>query len=46
MDWTCSVHTRKDEKLVQNFVCKLKGRYHSEDTAVDGRMILKWILIK
>jgi hypothetical protein len=24
----------------------LKGRYHSEDPGVDGRIILKWILGK
>jgi hypothetical protein len=42
----CRTH-RRDEKCVQNFGRKkLKGRDHSEDLGVDGRIILEWILGK
>jgi hypothetical protein len=34
-----------DEKFVQNFICKrMKGGDNFGHLAVDGRVILKWIL--
>jgi hypothetical protein len=29
---------------MRNIYEKLKGRYHLEDTGVDGRVVVKWIL--
>lgn len=26
--------------------CKIEMKYHFEDLGIDGRMMLKWILIK
>jgi hypothetical protein len=46
MGGVCSTHGR-DEKFRQYFGWKkLKGRDHSEDLGVDGRIILDWILGK
>jgi hypothetical protein len=37
----------RDEKFIQNFWSEnLKGTDHAEDLAVDGRIILEWILEK
>jgi hypothetical protein len=41
MGGACSTH-RRDEKCVQN----PKGREHSEDIGIDGRIVLEWILGK
>jgi hypothetical protein len=41
------VHRQKEKKnAYKMLVGKPKGRYHSEDLGVDGRIILKWILRK
>jgi hypothetical protein len=45
MRWTVHVACMGGEKCIQNFdQKKLKGRDHTEDLGVDGRIILEWIL--
>jgi hypothetical protein len=34
----------RDKKFVQNFSRNLKGTDHLEHLAIDGRIILKWIV--
>jgi hypothetical protein len=43
VDGECSAHAR-DEKCLQMLVEIRKGRDHSEDLDIDGRIILKWNL--
>jgi hypothetical protein len=46
MNGTCSTHGR-NEKFVQYYGWKnLKGKVHSEDLGVDGKIILECILGK
>jgi hypothetical protein len=43
---TCSMCGR-DEKCIQYFwLEKLKGRDHSEDLGIDGKIVLEWFLGK
>jgi hypothetical protein len=44
MGRACSTHGR-DEKCIQNLSESLKGRDHSEDQGMDGK-ILEWIFRK
>jgi hypothetical protein len=37
---------RREEKCIQNLSGNLKGRENSEDTGIDGRIILELILWK
>jgi hypothetical protein len=45
MDSTCSTYERERRGAYRVFVGKLRGD-HLEDSGVDGRIILKWILEK
>jgi hypothetical protein len=45
MGWACSAHG-KIEMHTKFWLGSLKGRDHLEDLAVEGRMILIWILEK
>jgi len=46
MGEACSLHGR-DQKCIRNFWSEnLKGRDHSEDLGVDGRITLEWALGK
>jgi hypothetical protein len=45
MSGACRTHGR-DEKFVVFWLENLKGRDHSEDMDIDGRIILGWVLRK
>jgi hypothetical protein len=47
MRWVgaCSTHGG-NEKCIKKFCWSLKGRDHSDDSGIDGRISLKWILRK
>jgi len=38
--------TRRSDECIQRWLENLKGRDHSEDLGVDGRIISEWILGK
>jgi len=42
--WVVYVAHMRDEKCIQNFGQKIKGRNHSEDLGIDGMIVLEWIL--
>jgi len=45
MSWECSANGR-DEIYTRFWSENLKGRNHSQDLEVEGKIILKWILGK
>jgi hypothetical protein len=45
MDGVCSTHGEQ-RSTYKILVLILKGTNHSEDKCVDGKIILKWILMK
>jgi hypothetical protein len=46
MGQACSTNGKIREMRTSFGQKKLKGRHHSEDLGVDGRIILQWILEK
>jgi hypothetical protein len=46
MGGTCSMHGSVKKSLQYFGWKKLKGRDHSEDLCIDGKIILEWILEK
>jgi len=45
MDWACSMHER-DHMHTLFWMDNMKGRDHSENLDVDGKIILEWIIGK
>jgi hypothetical protein len=45
MNGTCSTHWR-DDKYIKIWSENLKGRDHSTDIGIDGKVIFEWILRK
>jgi hypothetical protein len=46
MGGTCSTHERGKKKHIKFWLKNLKGRDHSDDLGVDGKILLEWILGK
>ena len=42
MGWACSTYG-ENRVAYRVFLGRTKGKYHLEDSGVDGRIILKWI---
>jgi hypothetical protein len=40
------MHGRNEKIYIKHWMENLKGRDHTEDLGVDGRIILEWILEK
>jgi hypothetical protein len=46
MNGICSTHGLREEMHIKFWLLNLKGRDHSGNLAVDGKIILKWIIGK